>query len=85
LKLLGLQVPLVAAVPVVRNLVNATLRMCECYGRVVMLGRDIGGVIFAEDSLMIDTSTLDPAEVSGMILVEVFWRASNLDDETKRR
>src|SRR5207248_2152686 len=48
LKLLGLQVPLVAAVPMVRNLVNATLRMCECYGRVVMLGRDIGGAVFPE-------------------------------------
>jgi len=127
LKLLGLQVPLVAAVPMVRNLVNATLRMCECYGRVVMLGRDIGGVvfpetpykffldatedvrelrhfkstkssgakerdiydasrvIFTEDSLMIDTSTLEPAEVSGIILVEVFWRASNPVSDTKSR
>jgi hypothetical protein len=34
---------------------------------------------------MIDTSTLEPAEVSGMILVEVFWKASTLDDETKLR
>jgi cytidylate kinase len=120
LKLLGLQVPLVAAVPMVRHLVNTTLRMCECYGRVVLLGRDIGGVVFPEtpykffldateevreqrhikstkssgatkrdlcdasrviftdDSLMIDTSTLNPAEVSGMILVDVFRRTSQL-------
>ena len=118
LKQVGLQTSLVAAVPDVRELVNTTLRLCECYGRVVMLGRDIAGVvfphtpfkffldateevreqrhvkstnargakkrdiydqsrvIFTEDSLMIDTSKLAPGEVSGVILVEVFWRAS---------
>jgi cytidylate kinase len=46
LKPLGLQTSLVAAVPVVRSVVNSTLRMCESYGRVVMLGRDIGGAVF---------------------------------------
>ena len=127
LRPLGLQVTFVAAVPTVRNLVNATLRMCECYGRVVMLGRDIGGAvfpetpykffldatedvreqrhfrttkssgakkrdiydasrgIFTETSLMIDTSKLEPAEVSGIILVEVFWRASGSANDTKSR
>ena len=102
------------------NLIVST-QLCECYGRVVMLGRDIAGVvfpgtpykffldateevreqrhvkstnargakkrdiydqsrvIFTEDSLMIDTSKLEPGEVSGIILVEVFWRASSGD------
>lgn len=119
LKQVGLQTSLIAAIPEVRAMVNTTLRLCECYGRVVMLGRDIAGVvfpdtpykffldateevreqrhvkstntrgakkrdiydqsrvIFTEDSLMIDTSKLEPAEVSGIILVEVFWRASS--------
>jgi cytidylate kinase len=119
LKQVGLQTSLMAAIPEVRALVNTTLRLCDCYGRVVVLGRDISGVvfpdtpykffldateeirekrhiknmnhpgakkrdiydqsrvIFTEDSLMIDTSKLEPAEVSGIILVEVFWRASS--------
>lgn len=46
LKPLGLQTSLVAAVPEARGVVNSTLRMCESYGRVVMLGRDIGGAVF---------------------------------------
>src|ERR1043166_1086882 len=46
LKSLGLQVSVVAAVPSVRELVNSTLRMCESYGRIVMLGRDIGTEVF---------------------------------------
>jgi cytidylate kinase len=46
LKPLGLQTSLVAAVPQVREVVNSALRMCESYGRVVMLGRDIGGKVF---------------------------------------
>ena len=117
---LGLQTSLVAAVPQVREWVNAALRLCECYGRVVMLGRDIGGavfpktpykffldateevreqrhyattksfgakkrdlfdasrVIFAEDSLLIDTSKLAVEEVCGIILVEVFWLSGQL-------
>ena len=125
LKQVGLQTSLVAAVPEVRKLVNTTLRLCECYGRVVMLGRDIAGVvfphtpfkffldateevreqrhvkstnargakkrdiydqsrvIFTEDSLMIDTSKLEPGEVSGVILVEVFWRASAQNDKSR--
>jgi cytidylate kinase len=123
LKMVGLQTSLVAAIPFVREVVNNALRMCECYGRVVMLGRDIAGVvfpntpykffldateeireqrhfestnsrgavkrdiydasnvIFTENTLMIDTSKLLPAEVSGVILIEVFWRAG----ETKCR
>ena len=125
LKKVGLQTSLVAAIPYVREVVNTALRMCECYGRVVMLGRDIAGVvfphtpfkffldateevreqrhvkstnargakkrdiydqsrvIFTEDSLMIDTSKLEPGEVSGIILVEVFWRASSGDAPKK--
>ena len=46
LKPLGLQTSLVAAIPQVREVVNSALRMCESYGRVVMLGRDIGGAVF---------------------------------------
>jgi hypothetical protein len=38
---------------------------------------DQSRVIFMEDSLMIDTSKLEPGEVSGIILVEVIWRAGN--------
>lgn len=128
---LGLQTSLVAAVPEVRNAVNSALRMCDSYGRVVMLGRDIGGtvfpttpykffldateevreqrhlkstnthgakqrdiydasrVVFTKHSLLIDTSKLSVEEVCGVILVEVFWRASQQDDkdqtDTKRR
>ena len=37
---------------------------------------DASNVIFTENTLMIDTTKLHPAEVSGIILVEVFWRAS---------
>jgi cytidylate kinase len=127
LKQVGLQTSLVAAVPDVRELVNTTLRLCECYGRVVMLGRDIAGVvfphtpfkffldateevreqrhvkstnargakkrdiydqsrvIFTEDSLMIDTSKLEPGEVSGIILVEVFWQSSVLKNNAIAR
>lgn len=131
LKPLGLQTSLVAAVPEVRSVVNLALRMCESYGRVVMLGRDIGGtvfpatpykffldateevreqrhmqstnthgakqrdiydasrVVFTENSLLIDTSKLSVEEVCGVILVEVFWRASQQDDrgqtDTERR
>lgn len=43
---LGLQTSLVAGVLQVREVVNSALRMCESYGRVVMLGRDIGGTVF---------------------------------------
>lgn len=42
----GSQTTKVASVFKVRELVNSTLRLCDCYGRVVMLGRDIGGVVF---------------------------------------
>lgn len=46
LKPVGLQTSFVAAVPEVRDVVNSALRMFESYGRVVMLGRDIGGTVF---------------------------------------
>lgn len=131
LKPLGLQTSLMAALPDVRAVVNSALRMCENYGRVVMLGRDIGGmvfpetpykffldatedvreqrhfestktygakkrdiydasrVVFTEHSMLIDTSQLSVEEVCGVILVEVFWRASQEEDKsrtnTKRR
>lgn len=117
LKDLGLQVSAVAAVPAAREMVNERLRACESLGRVVMLGRDIGGhvfpqtpykffldateevreqrhfkstkklgavkrdiydannVMFTEDSLLIDTSRLEPEKVCGIILVEVFWQS----------
>jgi cytidylate kinase len=123
LKDLGLQVSAVAAIPAVRELVNERLRACEALGRVVMLGRDIGGhvfpqtpykffldateevreqrhvkstnkrgavqrdtydannVMFTDDSLLIDTSRLEPERVCGVILVEVFWRAEQLKNK----
>jgi cytidylate kinase len=101
----------------VREAANKALRLCACYGRIVMVGHDIGGVVFpnssfkffldapgdvreqrhfrelhsygavrrdhnedkqlvfAEDALMIDTGNLEPHEVSGIILIEVFWGA----------
>lgn len=46
LKPIGLQTSLIAGIPEVRAMVNTALRMCDCYGRVVMLGRDIGGTVF---------------------------------------
>ena len=45
---LGLRVCAVASIPEVRAIVKACLRDCESLGRVVMLGRDIGGEIFPE-------------------------------------
>lgn len=122
LKDLGLQVSAIAAIPAVRELVDERLRACESLGRVVMLGRDIGGhvfprtpykffldateevreqrhikstkkvgavqrdiydannIMFTEDSLLIDTSRLEPEKVCGIILVEVFWQS----DKSKR-
>jgi len=46
----GAETPKVARLPAVRQVVNAALRLCAGYGRVVMLGRDIGGVVFPETS-----------------------------------
>lgn len=119
---LGLQVSAIAAVPAVRELVDERLRACEALGRVVMLGRDIGGhvfprtpykffldateevreqrhfkstkkhgavmrdtydannVLFTEDSLLIDTSRLEPERVSGIVLIEIFWLSGRLKD-----
>jgi len=123
LKNLGLQVSAISAIPEVREIVNARLRACQAFGRVVMLGRDIGAkvfhstpykffldateevreqrhlkstgsvgaikrdiydahnVLFTESTVMIDTSRLEPAKVSGIILVEVFWLANQLKDD----
>lgn len=44
----GAETPKVARLPEVREKVNATLRLCAGRGRVVMLGRDMGGVVFPE-------------------------------------
>jgi cytidylate kinase len=118
---IGAQTAKVASVPEIRVLVNTALQLCECYGRVVMLGRDIGGVVcpktpfkffldapehireqrhvqttktqgaverdrddqnrvvFADDAMMIDTGKIAPDEVSGIMLVEIFWRAYGKD------
>jgi cytidylate kinase len=38
----------VAGVFEVRQIVNKALRLCDNYGRVVMLGRDIGGVVIPD-------------------------------------
>lgn len=45
---LGLRVSSVSSIPEVRSIVKACLRDCESLGRVVMLGRDIGGEVFPE-------------------------------------
>ena len=45
LKNIGVEVSKVARVSMVRQLVNKKLRACESYGRVIMLGRDIGSVV----------------------------------------
>jgi cytidylate kinase len=42
----GLETSQVARIREVRDIVNNGLRLCQRYGRVVMLGRDIGGVVF---------------------------------------
>lgn len=101
----------------VREAVTRALQLCACHGRIVVVGHDIGGVIFpntpfkfflnapaqarkqpddrgmnsydavqcdrheakemvlAEDALLIETGNLQPREVSGIILIEVFWGA----------
>lgn len=108
----------VARVSQVRHIVNRALNLCVGTGRVVMLGRDIGGVVmldtpfkffldapqhirerrhlaatgksgalqrdrqderqvvFPPDALMIDTGRLQPTEVRGIILLELFRRAA---------
>jgi cytidylate kinase len=38
----------VARIREVRDIVNNGLRLCQRFGRVVMLGRDIGGVVFPD-------------------------------------
>lgn len=48
LQRVGAETPKVARRPEVREVVNAALRLCVGYGRVVMLGRDMGGVVFPE-------------------------------------
>lgn len=48
LQRVGAETPKVARLPEVRDVVNAALRLCAGHGRVVMLGRDIGGVVFPE-------------------------------------
>jgi len=48
LQRVGAETPKVARLPAVREVVNAALRLCAGHGRVVMLGRDIGGVVFPE-------------------------------------
>ena len=110
----------VAGVCQVREAVNEGLRLCACYGRIVIIGHDIGGVVFpnspfkffldapgdvreqrhfqelqsygavrrdrnddkrmvfADDALMIETGNLAPHEVSGIILIEVFWGADQM-------
>jgi cytidylate kinase len=115
---LGAATSKVARVTQVREMVNRSLLLCAGTGRVVMLGRDIGGVVlpdtpfkffldapkeirerrhvaangrtgaisrdrederqvvFAQNALMIDTGRLQPAEVRGIILLELFRRAS---------
>ncbi len=119
LKGVGTDVSKTARVYEVREKVNHALRLCENYGRVVMLGRDIGGVVipetpfkffldapeyvrerrhrettgkggalerdqldesrvvFADDALMVDTHRLQPGEVRGVIIIELFWRATD--------
>ena len=44
----GLETSHVARIREIRHLVNNALRLCQRYGRVVMLGRDIGGVVFPQ-------------------------------------
>jgi cytidylate kinase len=107
----------VAAVAEIRKAVLSALRSCAIFGRVVMLGQNIGGavfpktpykffldapidvrearhqhefgypgaaqrdsrddqrILFPDDGLLIEGGSLNPEEVSGIILVEVFWRA----------
>lgn len=107
----------VADIRYVREAVIRALQLCTCWGRIVVVGHDIGGVVFphtpfkffldaapevreqrheremnsegalqrdrdegkqmvfADDALLIETGNLEPHEVSGIILIEVFWGA----------
>ena len=107
----------VGGIRYVREAVTRALQLCACYGRIVVVGHDIGGVIFpntpfkfildapaqareqrhdremnsygavqrdqdeekqmvfADDALLIETGNMEPREVSGIILIEVFWGA----------